>query len=63
MMKNDVGHDDDSVETSNCQTQPKEAQGGHVLSKSKNCNLCHPTSSEEDIFNDYYFCEKCMSQL
>jgi hypothetical protein len=61
MVKNDVGHDDETVKTTNCQLQRKfEAH------ESKKCNLCHPSpspSTSNDIFDDYYFCDKCLSQL
>ena len=62
MINNDVGHDDATAKTSNVQMQPKEA---HMSSKpqSDKCNLCHPTDLDENIFDEYYFCDKCLSQL
>lgn len=62
MINNDVGHDDETVKVTNCQMQPKEA---HMSSKPKSdkCNLCHPTELDADIFAEYYFCDKCLSQL
>ncbi len=62
MDKNDVGNDDTTVKASNCQMEQQEAHTGNV--KSKKCNLCHPDPApDSDIFDEYYFCDKCMSQL
>eukprot|EP00986_Skeletonema_menzelii_P016074 scaffold13605_cov145-Skeletonema_menzelii.AAC.4 len=77
-----VGHDDATVQTSNCQIQPKEASHRNVAEsgiriqafkqhfisilselQDKKCNLCHPVDLDSDIFDEYYFCDKCLSQL
>ncbi len=68
MYKNEVGHDDATVKASNCQLHQIEVHTetgtdtGNV--KSKKCNLCHPDPAvDSNIFNECYFCEKCLSQL
>eukprot|EP00984_Skeletonema_dohrnii_P004546 scaffold1606_cov184-Skeletonema_dohrnii-CCMP3373.AAC.11 len=66
MVKSDVGHDGTTVKTSNCQIQPKTAHAGHMMgskSKTKKCALCHPDRAPDDIFDEYYFCDTCFSQL
>jgi len=68
MVTSDVGHDDTTVKTSNCQIQPKTAHAGHMhmmgsKSKTKKCALCHPDRAPDDIFDEYYFCDTCFSQL
>ena len=67
MGKNDVGHDDATVKASNCQLDRQEQQQQEVHTgnvKSKKCNLCHPDPApDSDIWNEYYFCDKCLSQL
>ena len=64
----DVAYDDATVQTSNCQMHRMrlnvESQM-YMMSKlnSKKCALCQPTDLDADIFDEYYFCDNCLSQL
>ena len=73
MTKNDVANDDETVKTANTTVAAEEREGyagaghaspaaaGHISPKTK-CNLCSDTALT-DIFQDYHFCDECLSQL